>query len=145
MKAPWKILLRVLSPQPSYVGDVNKGLLLDSASPNWVSSDAKDTTHRVVAYRIVGTPDAAWKALCEVVVGLSGASVVQKTSSYLYVQCETPILGFIDDLEFQLRREVAQIAVRSASRLGYSDLGTNRGRVEAIRKALIAKGVVAHE
>jgi uncharacterized protein (DUF1499 family) len=40
---------------------------------------------------------------------------------------------FVDDGEFLLDRTRNAIQVRSASRLGYSDLGKNRKRMEEIR------------
>jgi uncharacterized protein (DUF1499 family) len=45
-------------------------------------------------------------------------------------------LGFVDDGEFALERQARVIHVRSASRVGYSDLGKNRGRVEELRRDL---------
>ena len=45
-------------------------------------------------------------------------------------------MGFVDDVEFFLDENANVIHVRSASRLGNSDLGTNRKRVEAIRAKL---------
>ena len=40
---------------------------------------------------------------------------------------------FVDDLECRLDAENRVIHVRSASRVGYSDLGVNRKRVERLR------------
>ena len=45
-----------------------------------------------------------------------------------------PTTLFVDDSEFLLDRERLVIQVRSASRLGYSDLGKNRSRIEEIRE-----------
>ena len=48
-------------------------------------------------------------------------------------------MGFVDDVEFYLKAgatEETVIQVRSASRLGYSDMGVNRERVEGIRESL---------
>jgi uncharacterized protein (DUF1499 family) len=42
-------------------------------------------------------------------------------------------MGFVDDVEFYLDETSQVIHVRSASRLGQSDLGVNRQRIEAIR------------
>jgi uncharacterized protein (DUF1499 family) len=53
------------------------------------------------------------------------------------------VFGFIDDLELHLRSAEGLIAVRSASRLGYSDLGVNRRRIEDLRALLIKRGIVA--
>ncbi|HEY9596037.1 MAG TPA: DUF1499 domain-containing protein, partial [Cyanophyceae cyanobacterium] len=42
-------------------------------------------------------------------------------------------MGFVDDVEFFLDDNANVIQVRSASRLGESDLGVNRKRIETIR------------
>jgi uncharacterized protein (DUF1499 family) len=41
----------------------------------------------------------------------------------------------VDDLEFWLNPTLGVIEVRSASRLGREDFGTNRQRIERIRSA----------
>jgi len=45
-----------------------------------------------------------------------------------------PVFGFVDDVEFRFDRNTGCIHVRSASRLGISDLGVNRRRIEDIRR-----------
>ena len=54
-------------------------------------------------------------------------------------------MGFVDDLELQLRAPEGIIAVRSASRLGYGDMGVNRKRIEDLRSTLVAEGAVRAE
>jgi uncharacterized protein (DUF1499 family) len=49
-------------------------------------------------------------------------------------------MGFVDDLELELRASEQLIAVRSASRLGWSDMGVNRRRVEELRRRLEVDG-----
>lgn len=64
------------------------------------------------------------------------AKVVQKTPDYLHVVVTTSFFRFKDDLEFSINREKGWIRVRSASRVGYSDGGLNRSRIEALRQFL---------
>jgi uncharacterized protein (DUF1499 family) len=45
-------------------------------------------------------------------------------------------MGFVDDVEFLIDDSAKVIHVRSASRLGQSDLGVNRQRIETIRVKL---------
>jgi uncharacterized protein (DUF1499 family) len=52
------------------------------------------------------------------------------------------LIGFIDDLELQLRPAVGVITVRSAARVGRSDFGINRRRVVRLRTALARRGVL---
>lgn len=59
-----------------------------------------------------------------------------QTERYLHAEARTRLLRFVDDVEFHLRPADGEIAMRSASRLGYSDLGANRRRLERLRAAL---------
>jgi uncharacterized protein (DUF1499 family) len=111
------------------------------ASPNCVSSDAADGEHRIAPLQLAATPDEAWQAVRQLVAELPRTQVISETPDYLHAECRT-LLGFVDDLEVQLRPAENIIAVRSASRLGYSDLGVNRKRVENLRAALIRRGMV---
>jgi len=67
--------------------------------------------------------------------------VIQR-DDYLHAECRSRVFGFVDDLELHLRAAENIIAVRSAARLGHSDFGVNRRRVEALRAALQAQGIV---
>jgi uncharacterized protein (DUF1499 family) len=69
---------------------------------------------------------------------MDGASIVIREDAYLYAEFRTPLLGFVDDVEFLLDADNQRIHVRSASRRGYSDFGTNRERVGAIRSTFRA-------
>lgn len=111
------------------------------ASPNCVGSDATDAAHRVEPYRLRVSPAEGWRTLFEVVAALPRTTVVTNTDDYLHVESRSALFGFVDDVEFQLRPADNTIAVRSASRLGYWDLGVNRRRVEQIRERLRARGI----
>lgn len=64
--------------------------------------------------------------------------VAREHAHYLRADFKTPLLGFIDDVEFYFQVP-GVIAVRSASRIGYSDLGKNRRRIEELRKLFSEK------
>jgi uncharacterized protein (DUF1499 family) len=65
-----------------------------------------------------------------------GAHVVKAGPDYLYVQYTTKWLRFVDDAEFWFDPVAQRVQLRSASRLGESDLGVNRSRIEALRQRL---------
>lgn len=104
-------------------------------SPNCVSSQADDDRHRIAPLAVPGDPDEAWQRLRELLAAWPDTRVVDSGPDYLRVEFRTR-LGFVDDGEFALERQTRVIHVRSASRVGYSDLGKNRGRVEELREAL---------
>ena len=54
---------------------------------------------------------------------------------YVWVEFRTPGFGFIDDVEFRLAGEERLIHFRSASRIGRSDFGVNRKRLQRIGDA----------
>jgi uncharacterized protein (DUF1499 family) len=71
-----------------------------------------------------------------IVEAMAGAKVVKSDADYLYAQYTTPLLKFVDDAEFWYDPAARVIQVRSASRIGESDMGVNRKRIEAVRAAL---------
>lgn len=105
-------------------------------SPNCVSSEARDDAHRVEPLRLAGDPAEGWRAVVEVVGALPRTRIVTHEDGYVHAECSSPLLGFVDDLELQLRADEGVVAVRSASRLGYSDLGVNRKRIHDLRRRL---------
>jgi uncharacterized protein (DUF1499 family) len=112
------------------------------SSPNCVCSDVRDDPHHVEPLRLVVPVEQAWPAVRTAVLALHGAHIVTETAVYLHAECRSALFGFVDDLELLLRRDDGVIAVRSASRLGYSDLGVNRRRVENLRTTLVRRGIV---
>lgn len=106
------------------------------ASPNCVSSDAITTRQQISALQLAAPADEVWAELRAQVIALPRTRIVNEQVDYLHVECRSRIFRFIDDLELQLRPQEGVIAVRSASRCGYSDFGVNRRRVENLRDAL---------
>jgi uncharacterized protein (DUF1499 family) len=111
-------------------------------SPNCVSSDASDAVHHIEPYRLRVASEVAWQQLQTVIASLPRIRIINLTDNYLHAEARSLIFRFVDDMEFQLRSQEQLIAVRSASRLGYSDLGVNRKRVEQVREQLCSQGVV---
>ena len=129
---------------PSDLG-LQAGRLADCpASPNCVASatDPSDAEHAIDALAIVGDVDGAWQAAREVVASSPGAEVAVEETGYLRAVYVSRWMRYRDDLELHLDRDARAIAVRSASRVGYGDMGVNRARVEALRAALASRGVV---
>ncbi len=100
-------------------------------SPNCVSSlaDPADALHWIAPLK--GTDLAAVRA---VVKSMPRTEIVEEADGYLHAVYTSLVFRFKDDVEFEQGDGV--VHVRSASRVGHSDLGANRKRVEAIRQAL---------
>ncbi len=103
------------------------------STPNCVSSQSQDAQHKIAPLTYTGNAKAAFADLKKIVEQQERTHIVNATDTYLYAEFATPILGFVDDVEFWLDRAHKAIQVRSASRLGESDLGVNRKRLESIR------------
>ena len=116
-------------------GHDNGQLLPCPESPNCVSSQiSQDDSHFIVP--IADADGGKWIRLSATVNAMAGTELIRQAGNYTYFTFQTPIMGFVDDVEFFYTPESAVIHVRSASRVGYSDGNTNRNRVEAIRTAL---------
>jgi uncharacterized protein (DUF1499 family) len=112
------------------------------SSPNCVSSDAADSAHSIAAFALAIPSHEAWLAVRGSIESLPRTRIISETSDYLHAECTSAVLGFVDDLELHLRTAEGLIAVKSASRLGYSDLGVNRRRIEDLRALLAKQGIV---
>lgn len=59
--------------------------------------------------------------------------------NYIRAEFTSAVFRFTDDVEFYFQQEQAGeilIHIRSASRIGYSDFGVNRKRIEKIRSQM---------
>lgn len=123
-------MARVLKPCPS--------------SPNCVSSLAEeDAQHRVPPLTWTGDLAAAQARLRQAVLAAGNATFVVEEGTYWRIEFRSRIFRFVDDVEFLFDLQAKRIHVRSASRLGYSDLGVNRTRVEKIRELFQIGGTLS--
>ena len=113
-------------------------------TPNCVSTQATDEKHEIDPIAFSGTKAGAKKRLLKIIHSLSRTRVIADSEDYLLVEFTSRILRFVDDAEFYLGQEDALIHFRSASRLGYSDLGANRKRMETIRSQFISSSSPTH-
>ena len=89
--------------------------------------------------RAYAAPVGQESGLGRIVEDMAGTEIVKSAPDYLQVRFTTPVMKFVDDAEFWYDPSTQVIQVRSASRLGSKDFGTNRRRIEQIRQALAAR------
>ncbi len=128
--------------QPSAARAAGGKLAACPAAPHCVSSDDTDAKHQIAPLRIKGDTTQAWAALKAELDKLPRARTVEDRSDYRKLVVTTRVLRFKDDVEFLLRPDRREIAMRSASNVGYYDFNVNRDRLETIRSALRQQGVV---
>lgn len=125
---------------------VNGGKLKPpSATPNSVTSQAdlypdhpQRAASKIAPLALRGDGPATLARIKAVVQAMGGAKIVKVDADYLYAQFTTPLMKYVDDVEFWVDPAAQVVQVRSASRLGQGDLGANRKRIEAVRAALAA-------
>ncbi|KAL6760745.1 hypothetical protein V8C86DRAFT_1037697 [Haematococcus lacustris] len=162
----WLVLGSLLNigavPRPSGLGIQDYGggvktLALCPSTPNCVSTaeEANDPQHYIPPWtynpqdgprgRQPVSQEQAMQELRGVVEKLSPdgftPKVVKQDADFLYVEYSSPLLGFVDDVEFWFKPGPNyRVEYRSASRIGESDGNINRKRIRAIRQELEKKG-----
>lgn len=122
----------------------SKKLPLCRNSPNCVSSqaDASDKQHYIKPFKINGDVDAAWAAFKKTIAKQSRVVITHETQDTLHAEATSLVFRFVDDINAMLDSQARLIHIRSASRIGHSDFGVNRKRVENLREQLQKAGVV---
>ncbi|EHJ47780.1 hypothetical protein DFW101_1773 [Solidesulfovibrio carbinoliphilus subsp. oakridgensis] len=118
---------------PPAVSPTGGPLRADGAKPNWVASTAppRDPLHYIAPRPSPSNPVPA--LLDHLRQGKF--TVVAATERYIHATQSSARFGFVDDLEFLYDPNQGLLHARSASRVGYSDFGVNRRRLEAIFRA----------
>ena len=125
--------------RPDNLGVRDGRLTPPKRTPNNVNSQidkSADPEHYIEPLRYTGDARQAWAALRKVVDGMDRVMVIKSEPNYLYAEFSTKLMRYVDDTEFYLDEKAGAIQVRSASRLGRSDFGVNRKRIESIRAKL---------
>lgn len=140
-------LLAGCAGTPPKLGVINGQLPTCPVSPNCVSSQASDPQHAIASLSLTGTPTEVRAQLLQALGTLDRTKVVMSEPDYIAAEVTSRVFRFVDDVEFYFPATAATttatsaeivVQVRSASRLGHSDLGVNRERVELIRARLKA-------
>ncbi|BAZ47995.1 hypothetical protein NIES4103_06000 [Nostoc sp. NIES-4103] len=130
------LILATPSWAASTLGINNGYLSVCPASNNCVVSQNADPKHAIdpIPYHV--SRDAARETLLKVLTVVPRTEVIEQTDNYIHALSKSRIFKFIDDVEFYFPPDESVIHLRSASRVGESDLGVNRRRMEQIRLAL---------
>ena len=121
--------------------DVGTGVLAPCPDkPNCVRSGATDPRHAIAPIAATAPLPDALAVLVGIAAAMPGARVVTARADYAHLEFATPLMGFVDDVEFAVDAAGGVIQVRSASRVGTSDFGVNRKRIDDLRRAFAAAG-----
>ncbi len=109
------------------------------SSPNHVSSLATDRLHRVEPFLYEGDVNAALARLKVLVEAVPRSRIEVERPGWLHATFRSRLIGFVDDLFVQAGPE-GRLDLWCGARVGWGDLGVNRRRVEALRRAWAATG-----
>lgn len=132
---PWT--LPAARRRPDTLGLRHGRLAACPNKPNCVSSQSDDPAHVVEPLSYEGPREAAIRRVRAILAADPRATIITEDADYLHAEYQATI--FVDDVEFHFPADAPRVDIRSASRVGHSDLGANRRRVEAIRVAFSAK------
>jgi uncharacterized protein (DUF1499 family) len=126
-------LLGCAGERPTGLGPQDSRLAGCPDSPNCVSSFETRDSHSIEPL------NASLEQVRAALRGMDRVNIVREEPNYLYAEFTSRLMRFVDDVEFLAVPAQNLVHVRSASRLGHSDVGVNRKRVEAIREAIAAQ------
>jgi uncharacterized protein (DUF1499 family) len=103
--------------------------------PNCVCSEfGEAAAHSIAPFDYSDAPQQkAWGDILQIIKELGGEAVVAN-DEYIAATFSSSLFGFIDDVECRLEPSEKRIQIRSASRVGHSDMGVNRKRVETMAR-----------
>jgi uncharacterized protein (DUF1499 family) len=124
--------------RPNTLGVHEGRLAACPETPNCVVSqqDVADAAHEIAPIQYEGEQAQARDILLKILRNQPRVVVVADEADYVAVEFTSQWMGFVDDAEFYFPEGQGVIEVRSAARLGESDLGVNRRRIEQIRLAM---------
>jgi len=131
------VLTACSTDQTIKTGAANDRLSPCPESPNCVSSLSEDKSHQVEPLTYNVPLEEAREKLISVIKSMKRSEIAIAENNYLHATFTSFLFRFVDDVEFSFDDERKIIDVRSASRMGYFDLGANRRRVEELRKRFV--------
>lgn len=132
-------ILGQISKKGEAPGLTNSMLSQCSAKPNCVCSEfTDDKAHYIAPIDITGEViDVVYENL-KLVIQAQGGSLISERDDYMAFTFSSSLFGFVDDIEVRIDANNNAVHLRSASRVGYSDMGANKQRVETIKAEFLA-------
>ena len=130
------ILLTGCSGTMPKLGINNSELTPCPETPNCVNSQADSEKHYIQPINYAGTQQEAHDRLLQILESEKRTKILTVQENYIQVEFTSALFRFVDDVEFyfpEVQDDETVIHLRSASRVGHSDLGANRKRIERIR------------
>ena len=125
------IVLSILSRYKTHHGLINGKLAQCPSTPNCICSEQYSNQNFKPLRINLNHAPSEWRKLKATVIQCGG-EILQDDGNYMWATFVTPIFRFVDDFEARLDTVQACIHMRSASRVGSYDFGTNLERINSI-------------
>ena len=125
------IVLSILSRYKAHHGLINGELAQCPKTPNCICSEPYNNQNFKPLRINLTYAHIEWRKLKASVVKCGG-EILQDDGNYMWATFVTPFFRFVDDFEARLDTVQACIHLRSASRVGSYDFGTNLERINCI-------------
>ncbi len=103
-------------------------------TPNCVSSQTDQADKLLPPIPYTGSEESALNRITQILQQLPRTKIVEEKHNYVHAECRSFLFRFVDDVEFLIDDSEKLIHFRSAARVGYSDLGVNRKRMEGLAR-----------
>ena len=105
--------------------------------PNCVCSEYKEDIQHFIAPLTISSKKLP-RAMEYIKISIQslGGQIQTENNAYLAATFSSSFFGFIDDVEFRIDAENELVHIRSAARLGHSDFGVNKKRVNDLKTIL---------
>lgn len=103
--------------------------------PNCVSTQTSQEDKRVEPLPFKESLEASKDAIKKAFEAYGSIEIKEENANYIYAVATTGTMKYRDDIEIYFDEEKKEVHYRSASRAGYSDMGLNRNRYDAIAKS----------
>lgn len=104
-----------------------------STKPNCVCSESENDEAHSIEPLHVKSINTSTIAQAEATLKEMGAEIISKTDHYIAATFTSGVFRFVDDFEVRIDGANNVVHIRSASRVGRSDLGVNKKRAEAFK------------
>ena len=135
----WLLLLLLAGcyPQPVTLANPGQAIWPCPNTPNCVSTEATDRRHAMSPLPFRGSAEAAQESARSALLQEPRTRLVVERPGYLRVEARSRLLRFVDDVEVVVDSAAKVVRFRSASRLGRSDLGVNRARMQRFSRRFL--------
>ena len=129
------LMMNWLSKAPDNLG-VKEGRLTDCpSSPNCVCTQASEPSHQMEPIPFTGDLISVRERLKAAIGSMPRSKITEETDNYIRAEFTTALMRYVDDVELLIDEDEKVVHFRSASRIGHSDLGANRKRMEQLAAA----------